>query len=580
MKKLISILALLCALPAVAQNITYKQLVPVSNYIDSVYSIANRKMDQTNGAMVGTMTFGYFTGGGSPFWRLNTTNSPDPVFGVSAGDGWGMFGELNQTFIGYNYGVNTFYVGDSSLSVRLRGYETVITGNGYTLGDAYFSGNTYLSGSAFDALGDRFITTVGGSNNVRVFAGSGVTVAAATVSANVLGYTINAVGGSGASNAVNLVTTNNGIVSSGTTGLALTNSADISVAAYSNAQTAFVAFSITPAFKLQFTNLVTDATNTLAYFVQPASANLSNWSTLPTNAILAAASNRVVVLAGSNATVTMTSTNGTNFYTVASTATGSNTTGVVPTGSSFTNPAFYLDSTATTYQFRGRPVSTYSQTMLFRSPGPGDNAQIPQRMSWSFNDTTTASWSFNISTQYFVFNNNAPGIGGADGKYVFFADHALNVISNGNFYSDIWNLGVSHFKSNVDMGTKAITNLSGVQNFVHNGLLSTNGAANSQITVNFYTNKYYFRITNNVSVTNFSGLAPTTGSDVTIVLEPTLVNRSIYYPLLGQGTPVQGIYCHTNANAPMWTTLTNGRKYALTISAYGTNTFWAITEWK
>lgn len=76
--------------------------------------------------------------------------------------------------------------------------------------------------------------------------------------------------------------------------------------------------------------------------LQPGSANLTNWSGLPTNAILAAASNRVVVLPGANTTVTLGSTNGTNFYAVSSSAGGESNYNV---SASVTNPTtFAIDN--------------------------------------------------------------------------------------------------------------------------------------------------------------------------------------------------------------------------------------------
>lgn len=107
--------------------------------------------------------------------------------------------------------------------------------------------------------------------------------------------------------------------------------------------------------------------------------------------------------------------------------------------------------------------------------------------------------------------------------------------------------------------------------------VATNSAT-SNLTINVRTNKYYVTATNNITVTNFSGITAGVASDTTIIIEPQLIPRGITYPTLG-GTSF-GITANTNANSPMWTTLTNGVKYALTISAFGSQTFWSISAWK
>ncbi len=107
--------------------------------------------------------------------------------------------------------------------------------------------------------------------------------------------------------------------------------------------------------------------------------------------------------------------------------------------------------------------------------------------------------------------------------------------------------------------------------------VATNSST-SNLTVNVRTNKYYFTITNNITVTNFTGIADGVASDTTIIIEPQLIPRTITYPTLGATS--FGITANTNANAPMWTTLTNGVKYALTVSSFGVQTFWSISAWK
>jgi hypothetical protein len=107
--------------------------------------------------------------------------------------------------------------------------------------------------------------------------------------------------------------------------------------------------------------------------------------------------------------------------------------------------------------------------------------------------------------------------------------------------------------------------------------VATNSST-SNLVINLRTNKYYFHATNNITVTNLTGINEGVASDTTIIIEPQLIPRGIAYPTLGGSS--FGIYANTNDNSPMWTTLTNGNRYALTISSFGTNTFWSISRWK
>ena len=63
-----------------------------------------------------------------------------------------------------------------------------------------------------------------------------------------------------------------------------------------------------------------------------------------------------------------------------------------------------------------------------------------------------------------------------------------------------------------------------------------------------------------------------------MIVVPQLINRTVVYPTLGAAG--YSVRSYTNSNSQMWTTLTNGSAYAISISGFGTNLFWAITEWK
>lgn len=100
----------------------------------------------------------------------------------------------------------------------------------------------------------------------------------------------------------------------------------------------------------------------------------------------------------------------------------------------------------------------------------------------------------------------------------------------------------------------------------------------SNIVVNVRTNKYWINCTNNPTITNLVGLNSVDGFDTTLIFVPQLINRGVGWPVFGIGTNGYGFKAITNV--PMWTTLTANVAYAVSISGFGTNTFWAITEWK
>jgi hypothetical protein len=108
--------------------------------------------------------------------------------------------------------------------------------------------------------------------------------------------------------------------------------------------------------------------------------------------------------------------------------------------------------------------------------------------------------------------------------------------------------------------------------------IATNSTANSNLTMNVNVAVRDLFITNNISVTNFSSLADATSKTVTWHIYPQLVNRTVVWPTLG--TPNLGVYWRTNANAPMWTTLTQGVMYVVSIEWRNTNAWPAISEWK
>ena len=109
-------------------------------------------------------------------------------------------------------------------------------------------------------------------------------------------------------------------------------------------------------------------------------------------------------------------------------------------------------------------------------------------------------------------------------------------------------------------------------------LVATNSTVNSNLTMNVNIGALDLVITNNISVTNFSNLESGTSKTLTWHIYPTLVNRTVVWPT--PGVPGNGVYWRTNANAPMWTTLTQGVMYVLSAEWRNTNCWASISEWK
>lgn len=149
-------------------------------------------------------------------------------------------------------------------------------------------------------------------------------------------------------------------------------------------------------------------------------------------------------------------------------------------------------------------------------------------------------------------------------------------------------------------GSNNITKVD-VQSGVANGLTSTNltvignlttsnlvynyqtltAATNPTVNTNLFLSRtnsgQVIYLTNSASLTNFF-LVDGEEFGFAWDIYPQLVNRTLVYPALG--SPAFGIYWRTNANAAMWTTLTQGIGYTLSGRVRGTNIIASITEWK
>lgn len=109
-------------------------------------------------------------------------------------------------------------------------------------------------------------------------------------------------------------------------------------------------------------------------------------------------------------------------------------------------------------------------------------------------------------------------------------------------------------------------------------LIATNGSANSNLIISVAVPYRDIFFTNSITITNWTALTSGTVSNFVYFLHPMLINRTVVYPTLGGSS--FGICTFTNANSPMWTTLTQGVTYALSGTTRGTNVHLSISEWK
>lgn len=107
--------------------------------------------------------------------------------------------------------------------------------------------------------------------------------------------------------------------------------------------------------------------------------------------------------------------------------------------------------------------------------------------------------------------------------------------------------------------------------------------ANSNQTVRLgMTNAVDMLLSTNMTLTNFSGVAAGVYGTWTAFIKVTnsAGNVVVNYGNLGLENPGYGVAIGTNANAPMWTVLTNTKTYALTYVFRGTNGHVSISLWE
>jgi hypothetical protein len=126
-----------------------------------------------------------------------------------------------------------------------------------------------------------------------------------------------------------------------------------------------------------------------------------------------------------------------------------------------------------------------------------------------------------------------------------------------------------------------LTNLQQIAWQTETRLIPTNNAL-SNIVVNFgVTNYVEVWFTNNLTFTNWTGLGDDgSAASVTYLLRPQLINRGVNWGNLGLSNPGYSVAVATNANNLLWTTLTNAKTYALSMTRIRTNIFPMLTLWE
>lgn len=106
----------------------------------------------------------------------------------------------------------------------------------------------------------------------------------------------------------------------------------------------------------------------------------------------------------------------------------------------------------------------------------------------------------------------------------------------------------------------------------------TNDAALTNLTINVSgPGELSLYLTNNATFTNFTGVTSGQSSLIEYWIYPQLVSRVITWPVFGD---TLGVSIKTNATPVMWTTLTNGVLYRLSMKWRDTNAVFSISAWQ
>lgn len=204
--------------------------------------------------------------------------------------------------------------------------------------------------------------------------------------------------------------------------------------------------------------------------------------------------------------------------------------------------------------------------------------------------TNTMLWGANLRSS----TNNLTALDGrltfegamGDTNHIYSSDEGIPIILNrlGQSYTNMaptgaqlfgWNTA-SHWFARRAHETAASNSFYYGSNIVIS-LIGTNNGAFTNISLSADYPRQEVWLTNNVSITNWSGITAGTAKDLRIHFLPQLVPRTITYPVFS--APALGMYWRTNVNSPMYTTFTNGVAHVLSISTRGTNVFVSLTLW-
>ena len=167
-----------------------------------------------------------------------------------------------------------------------------------------------------------------------------------------------------------------------------------------------------------------------------------------------------------------------------------------------------------------------------------------------------------LSTNFFEFTSPSAGQG-----------FRLHSVANGQL---VWTNALD-----VEMPTQGlISNVTQITYQMHSG--SVVGANSNQTIWLGQTNVSDLLISTNVTFTNFNGITAGRSASFTAFMKVTnaAANVGVNWGNLGGSNPGYAVALWTNANAPMWTTLTNTKTYVLSVTSRGTNLHPTITLWE
>ena len=124
------------------------------------------------------------------------------------------------------------------------------------------------------------------------------------------------------------------------------------------------------------------------------------------------------------------------------------------------------------------------------------------------------------------------------------------------------------------------SNVSKIIYKMHSG--SVLGANSNQTIWLGQTNVSDLLVSTNVTFTNFNGITVGNSASFTAFMKVTnaAANVGVNWGNLGGSNPGYAIAIWTNANSPMWTTLTNTKTYVLSVTSRGTNLHPTLTLWE